>query len=160
MEKVNIFWFRRDLRVNDNHGLFQALNAGLPVVAVFIFDPAILTRFPHPNDGRLTFIHRCLTHLNHEFEKQGSSLQVHFSSPAVVFTQLAAKYSIQCVYTNTDYEPSAIERDVQIEKLLDLIGIGFQAVKDQVVFHHNEVVKENGSPYTVFTPYSTNHPGR
>ena len=154
MEKVNIFWFRRDLRVNDNHGLFQALNAGLPVVTIFIFDPAILARFPYPKDARLTFIHRCLTSLNHEFEKHGSSLQVYFSSPAVVFTQLAAKYSIECVYTNTDYEPSAIERDAQVEKQLSLMEIKFQTFKDQVVFHHNEVVKENGSPYTVFTPYS------
>lgn len=154
MEKVNIFWFRRDLRVDDNHGLFQALNAGLPVVPVFIFDPAILTRFPHPNDARLTFIHRSLADLNHEFEKHGSSLQVYVSSPSVVFGQLAAKYSIQDVYTNTDYEPAAVERDKQVEILLDRSGIGFHSFKDQVIFHHDEVVKANGSPYTVFTPYS------
>jgi len=154
MEKVNIFWFRRDLRVDDNHGLFQALNAGLPVVAIFIIDPEILKQFPNPNDARLTFIHRTLTQLNSEFEKHGSSLLVYFSSPAIVFRQLAAKYSIQCVYTNTDYEPTAIERDAQVEKQLELIGIGFKACKDQVVFHHDEVVKTDGSPYTVFTPYS------
>ncbi|HEY3369858.1 MAG TPA: deoxyribodipyrimidine photo-lyase [Prolixibacteraceae bacterium] len=154
MDQVNIFWFRRDLRIDDNHGLFQALHAGLPVVPVFIFDPAILTRFPHPNDARLTFIHRCLTDLNHEFERHGSSLQVYFSSPEVVFRQLAAKYSIQDVFTNTDYEPAAIERDEQVSKLLNSMGIGFHAFKDQVVFHHDEVVKANGSPYTVFTPYS------
>jgi len=154
MEKVNIFWFRRDLRVDDNHGLYEALNAGLPVLAIFIFDTAILKRFYHPNDARLTFIHRCLTELNREFEKHGSCLQVYFSSPEVVFNQLAAKYSIQCIYTNTDYEPSAIERDTLVEKQLALMGIGFQAFKDQVVFHHNEVVKADGSPYAVFTPYS------
>lgn len=154
MEKVNVFWFRRDLRVDDNHGLFQALNAGLPVVPVFIFDPAILARFPNPNDARLTYIHSCLLDLNHEFEKHGSSLQVYFSSPAVVFRQLAAKYSIQDVFANTDYEPTAVERDKQIEILLTETGIGFQAFKDQVIFHHNEVVKDNGSPYTIFTPYS------
>ena len=85
MEKVNIFWFRRDLRIDDNHGLFQALNAGLPVVSVFIFDPAILAQFPDPNDARLTFIHRCLTDLDCEFRKFNSSLQVYVSSPEVVF---------------------------------------------------------------------------
>jgi deoxyribodipyrimidine photo-lyase len=154
MEKVNIFWFRRDLRTDDNHGLFAALNAGLPVVPVFIFDPAILVQFPNPNDPRLTFIHRCLTDLNHEFEKHGSSLQVYFSSPEVVFRQLASKYSVQCVFANTDYEPIAIERDLQVERLLNSLGIGFEALKDQVIFHHNEVVKADGSPYTVFTPYS------
>jgi deoxyribodipyrimidine photo-lyase len=154
MEKVNIFWFRRDLRVDDNHGLFAALNVGLPVVPVFIFDPAILAQFPNPNDARLTFIHRCLTDLNREFEKHGSSLQVYFSSPEVVFRQLATKYSVQCVFTNTDYEPSAIERDLQVERLLNSLGIGFEALKDQIIFHHNEVVKADGSLYTVFTPYS------
>jgi deoxyribodipyrimidine photo-lyase len=154
MEKVNIFWFRRDLRTDDNHGLFQALNSGLPVVPVFIFDPAILAQFPNPNDPRLTFIHRCLTELNREFEKYGSSLQVYFSSPEVVFRQLAAKYSIQNVFTNTDYEPAAIERDRKVEKLLQSLEIGFQTFKDQIIFHHNEVVKADGTPYTVFTPYS------
>lgn len=154
MEKVNIFWFRRDLRIDDNHGLYQALRAGLPVVPVFIFDTDILAHFPRPNDPRLTFIHRNLAHLNREFEIHGSSLQVYFSSPVVVFAQLAAKYSIQTVFANTDYEPAAIERDQQIEQLLHEAHIEFEAFKDQVVFHHNEVIKSNGGPYTVYTPYS------
>lgn len=154
MDKVNIFWFRRDLRIDDNHGLFQALNAGLPVIPMFIFDPTILAQFPNPNDARLTFIHRCLSELELEFKKHNSSLQVYFSSPEVVFGQLAAKYSVQCVFTNTDYEPTAIERDLHIERLLNSMGIGFEALKDQIIFHHNEVVKNDESPYTVFTPYS------
>ena len=154
MDKVNIFWFRRDLRIDDNQGLFQALNAGLPMVPVFIFDPAILSQFPNPNDARLTFIHRCITDLNREFEKHGSSLQVYFSSPEVVFKQLTVKYSVECVFTNTDYESVAIERDLKVEKLLNSLEIGFRTFKDQVVFHHDEVVKTNGSPYTIFTPYS------
>lgn len=154
MEKVNIFWFRRDLRTDDNHGLFAALKVGLPVVPVFIFDPAILAHFPNPNDARLTFIHHCLTELNREFEKHGSSLQVYFSSPEVVFRQLATKYSVQCVFANADYEPVAVERDESIERLLNSLGIGFETLKDQVIFHHNEVVKADGAPYTIFTPYS------
>ena len=154
MESVNIFWFRRDLRVDDNHGLFQALNAGLPVVPVFIFDPAILAQFPNPNDARLTFIHRCLTELDREFRKFNSSLQVYVSSPEVVFGQLAAKYSIHSVFTNTDYEPEAIARDQKVDQILQNKGIEFHSFKDQIIFHQNEVVKANGSPYTVFTPYS------
>ena len=154
MEKVNIFWFRRDLRVDDNHGLFEALNAGLPVVPVFIFDPAILAQFPNPTDARLTFIHRCLTDLDREFRKYYSNLEVYFSSPEVVFGRLAGKYSIQCVYTNTDYEPAAIARDQKVAQILQDKGIDFLGFKDQVVFHQNEVVKANNAPYTVFTPYS------
>lgn len=154
MEKVNLFWFRRDLRIEDNHGFFQALNSGLPVVPVFIFDPLILSRFPDPKDPRITFIHRCLSHLNHEFQKYNSNLQVYISSPEVVFGQLASKYSIQTVFTNTDYEPSALVRDLKVEKVLQDKGIDFVSLKDQVIFHQNEIVKANGSPYTVFTPYS------
>lgn len=154
MEKINLFWFRRDLRVDDNRGLFEALNAGLPVVPLFIFDPAILTQFPDPNDARLTFIHQCLSELDQEFRQYYSSLQVYSSSPEVVFGRLAAKYSIQSVFVNTDYEPSAISRDQKVEKLLQSKGIELLNFKDQVIFHHNEVVKADGKPYTVFTPYS------
>jgi len=154
MENVNVFWFRRDLRVDDNHGLFQALNAGLPVVPVFIFDPAILAKFPNPNDARLTFIHQSLTALDSEFRKYSSSLQVYFSSPEVVFGRLSSKYSIQSVYANTDYEPEAISRDEKVAQILQSRGIEFHSFKDQIVFHKNEVVKPDGTPYTVFTPYS------
>ena len=153
MENVNVFWFRRDLRIDDNHGLFQALNAGLPVVPVFIFDPAILIQFPNSNDARLTFIHRCLTDLDLEFRKFNSSLQVYVSSPEVVFGQLAAKYLIHSVYTNTDYEPSANLRDQKVAQSLRDKGIEFHSFKDQIIFHQNEVVKAGGSPYTIFTPY-------
>ncbi len=153
MENVNIFWFRRDLRVDDNHGFFEALNAGLPIVPVFIFDPAILAQFPNPNDARLTFIHRCLTDLDREFRKFNSSLQVYVSSPEVVFGQLASKYTIHSVFTNTDYEPAAIVRDQKVAQILQNKGIEFHIFKDQIVFHQNEIVKADGSPYTVFTPY-------
>jgi len=153
MENVNIFWFRRDLRIDDNHGLFQALNAGLPVVPVFIFDPAILAKFPNPNDARLTFIHQSLVFLDREFRKYNSSLQVYFSSPEVVFGRLMAKYSIKTVYSNTDYEPASIARDQKIAKLLQEKGIEFLSFKDQVIFHRDEVIKSNGKPYTVFTSY-------
>lgn len=154
MEKVNIFWFRRDLRIEDNHGLFQALNTGLPVVPVFIFDPAILAQFPNPNDARLTFIYQSLCSLDREFEKYSSSLQVYFSSPEVVFGRLATKYSIQSVFANADYEPAAITRDQKTAKILQDRGIEFQSFKDQVIFHHDEILKSNGKPYTVYTPYS------
>ena len=154
MEQVNIFWFRRDLRIDDNHGLFQALNAGLPVVSVFIFDPDILAHFPDANDARLTFIHNCLKDLDSEFRKFNSSLQVYFSSPEIVFGRLSTKYSIHSVFTNTDYEPAAILRDQKVRTHLQEKGIEFRSLKDQVVFHQNEVVKADGTPYTVFTPYS------
>lgn len=154
MESINIFWFRRDLRIDDNQGLFQALNAGLPVVPVFIFDPAILAQFPNPNDARITFIHQSLKELDLEFRKHNSSLQVYFSSPEVVFGQLTSKFIIHNVFCNTDYEPSAITRDQHVAKLLEEKEIEFLSFKDQVIFHQDEVVKINGKPYSVFTSYS------
>jgi len=154
MENVNIFWFRRDLRIDDNHGLFEALNDGLPVVPVFIFDPGILSQFPNPADIRLTFIYRSLSTLNDEFKNHKSGLQVYFSSPEVVFGQLSAKYLVQSVFTNTDYEPAAISRDLKVAKSLQDKGIEFRSFKDQVIFHQEEIVKSDGKPYTVFTPYS------
>lgn len=154
MESINIFWFRRDLRIDDNHGFFQALNAGLPVMPVFIFDPAILALFPDPADARLTFIHQNLRALDTEFRKHHSSLQVYFSSPEVVFAQLTAKYIIHTVFCNTDYEPYAVLRDKKVAELLDKKEIDFVDFKDQVIFHRDEVGKRDGKPYTVFTPYS------
>lgn len=154
MESINIFWFRRDLRTDDNHGLFQALNAGLPVVPLFIFDPSVLAQFPDSSDPRLTFIHNNLKALDTEFRKHNSSLQVYFSTPEVVFGQLTSKYSVHSVYCNTDYEPKAIARDQNVMRLLQEKGIDFYSYKDQVIFHQDEVIKANGSPYTVFTPYS------
>ena len=154
MENINIFWFRRDLRTDDNHGLFQALNAGLPVVPLFIFDPSVLAQFPEPTDPRLTFIHNNLKALDAEFRNHNSSLQVYCSTPEVVFGQLTSKYSVHSVYCNTDYEPAAVTRDQNISRLLQAKGIDFYSYKDQVIFHQDEVTKENGSPYTVFTPYS------
>lgn len=154
MEKVNVFWFRRDLRIDDNHGFYKALNSGLPVVPVFIFDPEILKQFPNPSDARLTYIHQSLKTLDLEFRKFGSSLQIYVSTPEVVFGQLAAKYPIQAVFTNTDYEPAATIRDQKVADLLRVKGVELHSFKDQIVFHQNEVVKADGTPYTVFTPYS------
>ena len=154
MESINIFWFRRDLRTDDNHGLFQALNAGLPVVPLFIFDPTILAQFPDPSDPRLTFIHNNLKALDAEFRKHNSSLQVYFSTPEVVFGQLTSKYTVHSVYCNMDYEPAAIARDQNVMRLLQEKGIDFYSYKDQVIFHQDEVTKANGNPYTVYTPYS------
>ena len=154
MESINIFWFRRDLRIDDNHGLFQALNAGLPVLPLFIFDPEILAQFPDPADPRLTFIHNSLKDLDTGFRQHNSSLLVYFSTPEVVFGQLTSKYSVHSVYCNTDYEPAALARDQKVIRLLQEKGIDFYSYKDQVVFHQDEVTKANGKPYTVFTPYS------
>ena len=154
MQSVNIFWFRRDLRLDDNAGLYHALRSGRPVLPVFIFDKNILDKLDNKTDRRVEFIHAALLGIQSELLKLDSSLEVFHSTPAEVFRQLAGRYKIEKVFTNHDYEPYATERDSVVEKLLKENGTGFHTYKDQVIFEKGEVLKDDGNPYTVFTPYS------
>ncbi len=152
-QPINIFWFRRDLRLDDNHGFYKALGGKFKVLPIFIFDADILERLPK-NDARVTFIHGCLESMQHELKKQGSGLSVYFGKPLDVFKKLSSTLNIQNVITNHDYEPYALNRDKTISELLAQKGIGFYSFKDQVIFEKQEVVKADGDPYVVYTPYS------
>lgn len=154
MEKVNIFWFRRDLRLHDNAALYHALREGLPVLPIFIFDKNILDDLEDRSDSRVTFIHRTITELQESLRDISSGLEVFHDVPADVFTGLMRKYRIQRVFANHDYEQYALDRDRQIKTLLGEKDIPFLTFKDQVIFEKNEVVKDDGSPYVVFTPYA------
>ncbi len=153
-DKVSIFWFRRDLRLHDNAGLYHALRSGYPVVPVFIFDTNILDELENKADKRVDFIHRQLEHMQAQLEATGSTLHVLHSTPEDAFRQLVSRYDVQAVYTNHDYEPYARERDKRIAGYLQGQGISFFSYKDQVIFEKDEVLKDNGEPYTVYTPYS------
>ncbi|WP_440069055.1 cryptochrome/photolyase family protein [Tenacibaculum discolor] len=150
--KVSIFWFRRDLRLEDNKGLHEALQSGNKVVPLFIFDKDILESLPK-NDARVTFIYQTLQKLDKELREYRSSLMIKKGKPLEVWRKLVEEYTIQGVYTNKDYEPYAIKRDKEIADFLTSKGIRFNAFKDQVIFEENEVLKNDGTPYTVFTPY-------
>lgn len=152
--KVNIFWFRRDLRLEDNAGLYHALKSNNPVVPVFIFDTNILNNLENKSDKRVAFIHAAIENIQEQLLKLGSTLHVIYNTPEKAFEALQKKYNIESVFTNHDYEPYAIERDNKIATLLLKHNIGFFHYKDQVIFEKNEVIKDNGEPYTVFTPYS------
>ncbi len=151
---VNIVWFRRDLRLKDNAALYHALRSGVPVLPVFIFDTAILDQLQDRADKRVAFIHSAITEMQAELVAMGSTMKVFHGKPLDVFTQLVQSYSIQTVFTNHDYEPYAQERDNAIADLLAHAGVGFETYKDQVIFEKEEVTKDDGKPYTVFTPYS------
>ena len=151
---VNIFWFRRDLRLDDNTGLNAALRGGLPVLPVFIFDRNILDELEEKKDSRVDFIHQALEEMQATLSETGSTLDVRHGFPVDVFTQLTREYQVSEVFTNHDYEPYARERDKEVKDFLQSCGIGFQSYKDQVIFEKDEVVKDDGDPYTVFTPYS------
>jgi deoxyribodipyrimidine photo-lyase len=149
---INIFWFRRDLRLNDNTGLFHALKSGLPLLALFIFDTDILGELVK-NDPRVSFIYDELTKINLKLREIGSKLMVRYGKPSTVWRELIAQYNISEVFANRDYEPYAIVRDEQTEKLLQAQNIGFHTFKDQVIFEKSECIKADGNPYTVYTPY-------
>lgn len=151
---VNIFWFRRDLRLTDNAGLYHALRDGNPVLPVFIFDRNILDDLDDKSDRRVVFIHDAIHTLQKQLQELGSSLEARYGFPEQVFHQLASEYEVSKVFTNHDYEPYAHERDDAIKKLLEQKGVTFHSYKDQVIFEKNEVLKDDGKPYTVFTPYS------
>ena len=159
---MTIFWFRRDLRLEDNHGLFAALSNGEPVQAIFIFDKNILSKLADKNDARISFIHQQLLRLNNELIKLGSSLWVFYGDPLSVFkNELLAKMpvntSIGNVYTNHDYEPNAIQRDAAIGEWLLSQKSELLTFKDQCIFEKSEVVKDDGLPYTVFTAYKNKY---
>lgn len=152
--EVNIFWFRRDLRLHDNVGFFKALTSGKPVLPIFVFDTHILDKLEKPNDLRVQFIHETLTAIDVQLKNLGSGLTVFYSTPIQAFTELKALYNLGNVFTNHDYEPYALQRDKQIEGFLAESGSGFITYKDHVIFEKKEVTKDDGLPYTVFTPYS------
>lgn len=153
-QKINIHWFRRDLRLEDNPALYQALNSNLPVLAVFIFDKEILERLEEKEDLRVCFIHEQINLIKKSLELKGSSLKVFYSKPTEAFKELSELYDIHTVFFNRDYEPSALKRDEKIILLLSQEGVGVQTEKDHVIFEMGEVQKNDGSAYTVFTPYS------
>jgi deoxyribodipyrimidine photo-lyase len=149
---INIFWLRRDLRLNDNAGLFHALKSGSPVLPVFIFDTNILNEL-EKDDPRVTFIHHKLSMINEKLRDLGSRLIVKYGEPLSVWSSLIGEFQISEVVTNHDYEPYAIERDLKIRDFLQTQKISFKTFKDQVVFEKDEVVKDDRKPYTVYTPY-------
>lgn len=149
---ISIFWFRRDLRLEDNTALNKALEAGLPVLPVFIFDHQI-TDDLSVDDARIYFIYQQLHTLHKKLVKLGSSLLILQGKPLEIWTKLLSKHPVATVYANKDYEPYARERDQSVAELLQNAGILFQLYKDQVIFEENEIVKADGKPYTVFTPY-------
>ncbi|MGM0530334.1 MAG: cryptochrome/photolyase family protein [Bacteroidota bacterium] len=153
MEKITVFWFRRDLRLDDNCGLYHALKENERVLPLFIFDTDILDSLDHLYDGRVEFIFNRLKQLKTNLEKQGTSLKILHGKPFDQFSLLIRDYPIVRVYFNHDYEPYAIARDLSIFKFLEKNHIEVRSFKDQVIFEKDEIVKKDGKPYTVFTPY-------
>ena len=154
LQTVNIFWFRRDLRLTDNAGLYHALKSDKPVLPIFIFDKNILDKLNDKGDKRVAFIHAALKEMQVSLTGLGSSLQIYYSTPDEAFEKLASTCKIEKVFINHDYEPYAKDRDAAIAVFLKIQGASLHTFKDQVILEKDEVLKDDGKPYTVFTPYS------
>ena len=141
------------MRLSDNAGLYHALKAGLPVKPVFIFDKNILDRLGDASDPRVTFIHETMEGIRSELKKLGSDVQIYYGDPTEVWQTLAKDSNLNAVFTNRDYERYAIDRDDKVAKILEEASIGFNTFKDHVIFEKGEIVKDDGMPYVVFTPY-------
>ncbi|MEN5376687.1 cryptochrome/photolyase family protein [Sphingobacterium kitahiroshimense] len=153
-DKVVIFWFRRDLRLEDNVGLQQAVVSGYPVLPIFIFDSDILEKLEVKQDRRVDYIYQVLDAMNSVLHTHGSTLYIDYGKPLAIFKTIIALYDVQGVYCNRDYEPQAIKRDELIDSYLKDRGIQFNTYKDQVIFEKSDIVKDDSTPYTVYTPYS------
>ena len=153
MYKKSIFRHRRDLRIHDNAGLYKALKNSENVQPIFIFDVNILDRLPR-DDQRVRFIHQELHALKQQYRAFGADLMVLHGDPKTILPQLVDEWEMDAVFTNRDYEPYALERDAFIFKSLETRKIAFQGAKDHVIFEKNEVVKDDGKPYSIYTPYA------
>lgn len=150
---MTIFWFRRDLRLDDNVAMYHALIDNNEVLPIFIFDTSIINILDK-DDARITFIYAQLTLINEKLKEKGKKIAIFHGKPLDIFIELTNKYTIKNVYCNHDYEKYAIERDLSIQKFLNKQNISFFSYKDQVIFEKDEVVKDDNKPYLVFTPYS------
>jgi len=153
LEKHTLFWFRRDLRIEDNHGLYMALSGKNKVIPIFIFDSNILEKLPK-QDARVEFILSALGAIDIAMKRNRCNVGIYHGTPKAVLEKLLDKWSIEKVVCNEDYEPYASQRDREIKDFLEKKNIGFEQYKDQVIFAKDEVVKDDGTPYKIYTPYS------
>lgn len=151
-EEVSVFWFRRDLRLEDNCALFHALNSNYPVLPIFIFDEAILNELPN-NDPRVAYIYETLKNINNELAKFNASLYIKKGNPYEIWDNIFEEFNVKNVFFNKDYELYAKERDEKIKLICKQKNSNCITYKDQVIFEEAEIVKADGLPYSVYTPY-------
>ncbi|RZK59987.1 MAG: deoxyribodipyrimidine photo-lyase [Pedobacter sp.] len=152
-KEISICWLRRDLRLADNAALYHALKGKYPVLVLFIFDKNILKKLDNKSDARITFIYQTLVDIQEHLKEKGSSLLMKFDTPDKAWPEILTEYDVKGVYTNHDYEPYATKRDDSLAEFLRSEDVPFRTYKDQVIFEKSEIVKDDGKPYSVFTPY-------
>ncbi len=152
--EIAIFWFRRDLRLKDNHALLKALESGLDIMLIFIFDTNILDRLESKEDRRVDFIYTHICNIEKELSQTGTHLNIFYGDPFKIYSDLFKKHNIKEIYFNSDYEPYTITRDAAIGELASTYGVRVREFKDHIIFSPQEILKSDLTPYTVYTPYS------
>ncbi len=145
-------WFRRDLRLDDNTALNAALRSGMKILPVFIFDPTILDEL-EKDDHRVSFIHAQLLKMNEQLKDYGTQFLIRHGDPVTIWKEIIEEFEIQAIYTNRDYEPYAIRRDDLVKTYVSSVGGDYIDFKDHVIMEPGDVLKDNGDPYTIYTPF-------
>jgi deoxyribodipyrimidine photo-lyase len=151
--KVAVHWFRCDLRLRDNAALHAACAAADAVIPVFIFDPKIL-QSPDVSPCQVACMIECLRFLEKDIAAAGGKLIFRHGPAIEEMTAVLHEARPQGLFYNRDYEPYARERDAAVEKLGRSLGLEVQSFKDNVIHEPNEILKSDGKPYSIFTPYS------
>lgn len=152
--EIAVFWMRRDLRLHDSAAFHHALKSGLPVLPLFIFDWNILHKLEERADARVQFLHKELQEIKKTLRKAGSDIEIRYGKPENVWKEITDTYRVKAIYTNNDYEPYARERDAKTAETAAEKGIAFHSFKDHVIFEKDEILKDDGDPYVVYSPYS------
>lgn len=145
---TNLWWIRRDLRLSDNPALETAISEGDAVIPIFILDEKLL-QSKFVGEKRLGFLFAGLRELDFQLKERGSFLVIRKGEPAKVLAELMQESGAAAIYAEPDVSPYATRRDRELEKIFDIRWIGSPAVLPPGV-----VLKPDGSPYTVFTPFS------
>jgi deoxyribodipyrimidine photo-lyase len=156
-----LFWFRRDLRLDDNTALnellenikFDPKNSPQVVLPIFIFDTQILNQLKNPLDRRVQFILKTIQELKVQLQAQGTDLRVYHGNPVELIPQITQEFKIQSIYCNEDYDPYSRQRDSVVSDYCKKNGIQFLCFKDHVIFAKSEILNLKGLPYSIYTPY-------
>ena len=145
-----IFLFNNDFRLNDNGGLHHALLSGHKVLPVLIINKESLN---HKKSHKVRYFKSVLKNLHQELQKYGSSLLVKIGETEEVISNLVEEYSAEAVYMNKKYDAWSVKSLRAIEAALEQINIPLFKFKDYMFFENKEILKNDGLPYTVYTPY-------
>lgn len=153
MEQKTLFIHRRDLRLIDNTALNEARKQGNPVIGCFILNPEQVEEQPYRSSNAIQFMVASLQELQEEYEERGGRLHIFYGDPAEVVEQLIQEEGVRDIYFNKDYTPFSKKRDERIVDVAKKYSVSVHQYDDALLTAPGEVCKDDGTPYSVFTPF-------